>query len=61
MQVTKIRFPKKDSALFIPEVRERVNAFLADFRAREGFQKLGDHWLREQKKVFAERGIPFVF
>ena len=42
-------------------LRARVNAFLADFRAREGFQKLGDHWLREQKKVFAERGIPFVF
>jgi polar amino acid transport system substrate-binding protein len=42
-------------------LRAQVNAFLADFRTRGGFEQLGDRWLREQKAEFAQRGIPFVF
>lgn len=39
----------------------QVNAFLEDFRARGGFEQLGDRWLKEQKEAFRQRGIPFYF
>jgi len=42
-------------------LREKVNRFLADFRAEGGFDRLGDKWLAEQKAEFAKRGIPFLF
>jgi polar amino acid transport system substrate-binding protein len=42
-------------------LREKVNAFLRDFRSGDGFEKLGERWLGEQKRAFATRGIPFVF
>lgn len=42
-------------------LRQQVNAFLVSFRARGGFEELGNRWLREQKHVFEERGLPFVF
>jgi polar amino acid transport system substrate-binding protein len=43
------------------ELRSQVNAFLDE--AREGglFEELGDQYLSEQKKAFAEMGIPFYF
>lgn len=47
---------KDDDAL-----RVKVNAFLRDYRAAGGFEKLGDKWLGEQKAAFRERGIPFYF
>jgi len=43
------------------ELRGRVNAFLAAFRAEGGFERLGDKYLAEQKKAFAELGYPFFF
>lgn len=42
-------------------LRAEVNAFFTDFRARGGFERLGERWLRDQKNEFAARGIPFVF
>jgi len=42
-------------------LRTQVNAFLKEFRAGGGFDRLGDRWLLEQKKAFEARGIPFVF
>lgn len=42
-------------------LRSQINTFLAEFRSRGGFEQLGERWLREPKKVFRERGIPFVF
>jgi len=42
-------------------LRDQVNAFLRDYKARGGFQQLGDRWLGDEKKTFAEKGIPFVF
>jgi polar amino acid transport system substrate-binding protein len=42
-------------------LRAKVNAFLRDYRAGGGFEKLGDKWLGEQKAAFRERGIPFYF
>jgi polar amino acid transport system substrate-binding protein len=43
------------------DLRTKVNAFLADFRAKGGFEKLGDQWLAEQKAEFKKLGVPFVF
>lgn len=43
------------------ELREKVNAFIADFREKGGFERLGDKYLSAQKKAFREQGYPFVF
>jgi polar amino acid transport system substrate-binding protein len=42
-------------------LRAQVNAFLADFRAAGGFDRMGDHYLSEEKAVFRQMGVPFVF
>jgi polar amino acid transport system substrate-binding protein len=41
--------------------REQVNAFLKEFRAGGGFERLGEKYLSEQKKAFREQGIEFYF
>jgi polar amino acid transport system substrate-binding protein len=43
------------------ELRAQINAFLADFREKGGFEKLGERYLKEQKEAFAELGLPFYF
>jgi len=43
------------------DLRAKVNAFLAGYREKEGFEKLGDKWLGEQKAEFKKLGIPFYF
>ncbi len=43
------------------DLRTQVNAFLADYRMKGGFEKLGDQWLGEQKAEFKKLGIPFFF
>ena len=42
-------------------LRAKVNAFLADYRAKGGFERLGDKWLAEQKAEFVRLGLPFFF
>jgi polar amino acid transport system substrate-binding protein len=42
-------------------LRAQVNAFIADYRTKGGFDKLGDKWLGEQKAEFKKLGVPFVF
>ena len=42
-------------------LREQVNRFLADYRAKGNFEKLGERWLPEQKAEFRKLGVPFVF
>lgn len=42
-------------------LRTQVNAFIKEFREQGGFDKLGDHWLSEQKAAFKKLGVPFVF
>jgi polar amino acid transport system substrate-binding protein len=39
----------------------KVNSFLADFRAKNGFEELGDRYLKEQKEAFRKMGYPFYF
>ena len=34
---------------------------LKDFRAKGGFERLGNQWLSEQKAEFTRLGVPFVF
>jgi len=43
------------------ELREQVNKFLADFRAKKGFDALGDKYLAGQKEAFKKMDIPFFF
>ena len=43
------------------ELRRQVNQFLQDYKAHGGFEKLGDHYLSEQKAAFKKLGIPFYF
>lgn len=44
-----------------PELLRQVNDFLTDFRARGGFDRLSERWLKEQKQAFQQQGIPFIF
>ena len=40
---------------------DKINAFLKDFRASGGFEKLGDKYLGDQKAAFRDQGIEFYF
>jgi polar amino acid transport system substrate-binding protein len=42
-------------------LEKQVNAFLADFKARKGFDALGDKYLKEDKEAFRQMGFPFYF
>jgi polar amino acid transport system substrate-binding protein len=42
-------------------LRSDVNAFLTDFRAAGGFDRLAARYLAEEKAAFQAQGIPFVF
>jgi polar amino acid transport system substrate-binding protein len=39
----------------------QVNAFLKDFKAQHGFDKLGDKYLKDDKEAFLKMGFPFYF
>ena len=43
------------------DLKEKVNAFLRDFKKGGGFDKLGERFLKEQKEEFQKMGIPFYF
>ncbi len=43
------------------ELENQVNAFLRDFKARKGFDALGDKYLKEDKEAFKQMGFPFYF
>ncbi len=42
-------------------LRTGVDRFLADFRAKNGFEALGERYLKEQKEAFQKMGYPFYF
>jgi len=42
-------------------LRAEVNDFLERFRAEDGFERLGDEFLPEEKAFFKREGIPFYF
>ncbi len=43
------------------ELRQQVNAFLADFKAKKGLEALGDKYIKADKETFKEMGYPFSF
>lgn len=43
------------------DLKAKINAFLADYRAKGGFETLGEKWLKEQKAEFKKLSVPFVF
>ncbi|NJM36669.1 MAG: transporter substrate-binding domain-containing protein [Akkermansiaceae bacterium] len=42
------------------ELLGKVNAFLDDFRKQNGFEKLGEQYLKDEKKFLESVGIPFI-
>ncbi|MGP8201305.1 MAG: transporter substrate-binding domain-containing protein [Limisphaerales bacterium] len=42
-------------------LRADVNHFLKDYKARGGFEHLGDRYLKDQKEAFRRMGYPFYF
>ena len=43
------------------QLATQVNAFLADFKAKKGFDALGDKYLKADKEAFGKMGFPFYF
>jgi len=43
-----------------PQLLKQVNDFLDQFRAEDGFSKLGERYLRDEKKFLEAAGIPFI-
>lgn len=41
-------------------LRQQVNEFLVHFRAQDGFSKLGERYLQDEKRFLEEMGIPFI-
>jgi polar amino acid transport system substrate-binding protein len=41
-------------------LRDQVNAFIEEFRKQDGFGKLGDRYLSEEKKFLEAAGVPFI-
>ncbi len=43
------------------DLREAVNAFLADYRAKGKFDELAERYMAEPKATFEAMGVPFIF
>ena len=43
------------------ELRTKVNTFLTKFREDGGFDKLAERYLKDEKALLEEMGIPFIF
>jgi polar amino acid transport system substrate-binding protein len=43
-----------------PELLKKVNDFIADYKKKQGFDKLGQQYLGEEKQVFKELGVDFI-
>lgn len=42
------------------DLRLKVNAFIEKFRKQDGFSKLGEIYLKDEKKFLEAQGIPFI-
>jgi len=42
------------------DLRAKVNTFIAAFRAEQGFEKLGEHYLKEEKAFLESQRVPFI-
>lgn len=43
------------------DLKEQVNAFLAEYRESGGFDRLADRYMKAEKAAFEKLGVPFVF
>jgi hypothetical protein len=43
------------------DLRDAVNAFLADYRAKGKFDELAQRYMAEPKATFEKMGVPFIF
>ncbi len=43
------------------ELRAQVNSFLEEFRAQQGFVRLGEKHLKDQQETFRDMGVEFIF
>ena len=43
------------------KLQKQINRFLEKFKDEDGFEKLGDEFLPEEKAYFQKNGIPFYF
>lgn len=43
------------------DLRNKVNAFIKDFRDKGELNKLADKYLAEERKLLQEMGVPFIF
>jgi len=43
------------------ELRRQVNAFLGQYRAQGGFDRLAERYMKDEKAAFESLGVPFVF
>ncbi len=43
------------------DLQKQVNEFLINFKKENGFEQLGDKYLKEQKDAFKKMGYPFYF
>lgn len=43
------------------ELLKKINEFIKEYKQNGGFDKLGEKYLKEQKKTFEDLGIPFFF
>jgi len=41
-------------------LRQQVDQFLVAFRSTQGFEKLADRYLHEEKRLLEEMGVPFI-
>lgn len=44
-----------------PELKEQIDAFLADYRAKGRFDELAERYMAEEKAAFEAMGVPFIF
>jgi polar amino acid transport system substrate-binding protein len=42
------------------ELLQQVNLFLDDFRKQDGLGKLGERYLKDEKKILEAAGVPFI-
>jgi polar amino acid transport system substrate-binding protein len=51
-----IALTKENAAL-----KEQINAFLKEYKAGGGFDRLAEQYLRNEKAALAAQGVPFIF
>jgi polar amino acid transport system substrate-binding protein len=43
-----------------PDLRNKINTFIEDFRKKKGFSQLADKFLKNEKDIFKKLGVDFI-